>query len=172
MEINHSINARDDDYGTHVLAVEPGGAEFIPLGERRGRPRDLFATWMSPNLEFATVFIGVMSVWFFDLTVWQAILAAAVGNLLGSISHGVLSARGPSLGVPQMIISRIPFGFTSNAFPAGLTAIVSGIGWFAVNTVSGSLALGSLTRLDPYIALVIVVVVQILVGFYFRSAPC
>jgi purine-cytosine permease-like protein len=121
---------------------------------------------MSPNLEFATVFIGVMSVWFFDLTVWQAILAAAVGNLLGSISHGVLSARGPSLGVPQMIISRIPFGFTSNAFPAGLTAIVSGIGWFAVNTVSGSLALGSLTRLDPYIALVIVVVVQILVAFF------
>ena len=40
--------------------VEPGGAEFIPLHERHGKPLQLFWTWTSPNLEFATVFVGVL----------------------------------------------------------------------------------------------------------------
>ena len=29
------------EYGTRAVAVEPGGAEPIPLAERHGRPRQL-----------------------------------------------------------------------------------------------------------------------------------
>src|SRR5262245_16768574 len=85
---------REGHYGAKVAAVEPGGAEYIPLDERHGRPLDLFWTWMSPNLEFATVFVGVISVLFFGQTFWQAALAIVVGTGLGSLSHAYLSARG------------------------------------------------------------------------------
>src|SRR3954464_5516410 len=87
---------REGDYGTRVGAVEPGGAEFIPLTERHGRPLQLFWTWMSPNLEFATVFVGVISVLFFGQTFWEAVAAIAVGTALGSLTHALLSARGPA----------------------------------------------------------------------------
>src|SRR5215813_11570117 len=91
---------REGQYGAKVGAVEPGGAEFIPLDERHGRPLDLFWTWMSPNLEFATVFVGVISVLFFQQTFWQAALGIVVGTGLGSLTQAVLSARGPTFGVP------------------------------------------------------------------------
>ena len=58
-------NVREGTYGDKVATVEPGGAEFIPLAERHGRPSQQFWTWTSPNLEFATVFVGVLGVWFF-----------------------------------------------------------------------------------------------------------
>src|SRR6266567_1215343 len=86
---------REGSYGERVIAVEPGGAEFIPLHERHGRPLQLFWTWTSPNLEFATVFVGVLGVALFGLSFWQAVLAIALGTGLGSLSHGLLGTRGP-----------------------------------------------------------------------------
>ena len=148
-----------------VSTIEPGGAEFIPLEDRHGKPWGLFRTWMSPNLEFATVFIGVISVWFFGLSVPQAILACVIGTGLGALSHGFLSSRGPLFGVPEMVISRIPFGFIGNLFPAGVNAIVAALGWFAVNTVSGTFALTTLTGLDLKVSLVIVVALEIVIAF-------
>jgi purine-cytosine permease-like protein len=157
---------REGTYGAKVVAVEPGGAEFIPLSERHGKPWGLFGTWMSPNLEFATVFVGVIAVLYFQLTVWQAILALAIGNILGSLSQGVLSSRGPLFGVPQMVLSRIPFGYHGNVLPAGLNAIIATIGWFAVNSVSGAFALASLTGMDAKLAVVIVIILELIIGFF------
>jgi len=156
---------REGEYGDKVVAVEPGGAEFIPLDERHGRPLSLFWTWTSPNLEFATVFVGVLAVAAFGQTFWQATLAIVLGTGLGSISHGLLGVRGPLFGVPQMIQSRIPFGFRGNILPAGLNSITAGIGWFAVNSVSGTLALNALTSLPKIVCLVIVVAAQIVVAY-------
>lgn len=156
---------RDGTYGERVVAVEPGGAEFIALAERHGSPLSLFWTWMSPNLEFATVFVGVISVAFFEQTLPMAITAIVLGTGLGAVSHGVLSSRGPRHGVPQMILSRVAFGFRGNVLPAGLNAVVAGIGWFAVNSVSGTFALNSLTGLPKVPSRVLIVLVQIVVAF-------
>src|SRR4051794_39596339 len=147
------IPIREGEYGDRVIAVEPGGIEMIPERERHGRPLDLFWTWMSPNLEFATVFVGVLSVLVFGQTFWQAVLAIVAGTALGSLTHGVLSSRGPAAGVPQMVLSRIGFGFLGNILPAGLNAVVAGVGWFAVNSVSGAFALATLTGLPKTAAL-------------------
>jgi NCS1 family nucleobase:cation symporter-1 len=160
-----AAEVREGEYGDRVVAVEPGGAEFIPLAERHGRPLSLFWTWMSPNLEFATVFVGVLAVAAFGQTFWQATLAIVLGTALGSLSQGLLSVRGPLFGVPQMIQSRIPFGFWGNILPAGLNALTAGIGWFAVNSVSGTLALNALTRLPKGVCLVIVVAAQIIIAY-------
>jgi NCS1 nucleoside transporter family len=157
---------REGSYGARVTAVEPGGAGFIPLNERHGRPLHLFWTWMSPNLEFATIFVGVISVLYFGLTFGQAVAAIVLGTALGSTTHAVLSSRGPAMGVPQMILSRIAFGYRGNILPAGLNAIVAGIGWFAVNSVSGALALATLTGLPNLLSLVIVVLAQVAIAFF------
>src|SRR5437764_1689410 len=144
---------REGTYGEKVVAVEPGGVGFIPLAERHGRPLQLFWTWTSPNLEFATVFLGVLAVAAFGLSFWQAVLAIILGTGLGSLTHGVLSAGGPRSGVPQMVASRLPFGFRGNIMPAGLNAVTAGIGWFAVNSVSGAFALNTLTSLPKPVCL-------------------
>jgi NCS1 family nucleobase:cation symporter-1 len=161
-----SAEIREGTYGARVTAVEPGGAGFIAVNERHGRPLHLFWTWMSPNLEFATIFVGVISVLFFQQTFGQAVAAIVLGTALGSATHGILSARGPSMGVPQMVLSRIGFGYRGNILPAGLNAVVAGIGWFAVNSVSGALALATLTGLPDALCLVFVVAAQVAIAFF------
>jgi NCS1 nucleoside transporter family len=160
------VEVREGSYGEAVAAVEPGGAEFIPLRERHGRPTRLFWTWMSPNFEFATVFVGVICIQFFGLSFGQAVAAIVLGTLLGSLTHAVLSSRGPEYGVPQMVLSRISFGYWGNALPAGLNALIAGIGWFAVNSVSGALALSTLTHLPKLLCLLIIALVQIAIALY------
>src|SRR2546429_888648 len=126
---------REGSYGDKVAAVEPGGAEFIPLSERHGTPLQQFWTWVSPNMEFATIFVGIIGVWFFGQSFWMATLAIVAGTALGSLSMGALAARGPLFGVPQMVLSRIGFGVLRHILPAGLHSLVARVGWFAVNSV-------------------------------------
>jgi len=160
------VLVREGHYGTQVIAVEPGGAEFIPLNERHGRPIQLFWTWTSPNMEFATIFVGVLAVAVFGLGFWEAALALALGSLIGGITQGILSMRGPEYGVPQMVLSRLGFGYWGNALPAGLNSVTAGIGWFAVNSVSGAFALNVLTHWPKVLCLLIIVVLQVVVAFF------
>ena len=159
------IEVREGTYGEKVIAVEPGGAEFIPLKERHGRPLQLFWTWSSPNMEFATIFVGVLAVAAFGLGFWEAVLAIVLGSALGGLTQGLLSRRGPTFGVPQMVLSRLGFGYWGNILPAGLNSLTAGIGWFAVNSVSGALALNTLTHMPQVLCLLIIVVLQIVVAF-------
>jgi NCS1 nucleoside transporter family len=159
-------DVREGNYGDKVAAVEPGGAEFIPLSERHGKPLQQFWTWVSPNMEFATIFVGIIGVWFFGQSFWMAALAIVLGTALGSMSMAALAARGPLFGVPQMVLSRIGFGFLGNILPAGINAVVAGIGWFAVNSVSGAFALNALLHWNAKICLLIIVLLQIAVAFF------
>jgi NCS1 family nucleobase:cation symporter-1 len=154
------------EYGERVVAVEPGGIEPVSDAERHGKPRQLLWTWASPNLEFATIYVGVLAVAVFGLNFWQAVLAVVIGNVLGSLTQAVLSARGPDHGVPQMVLGRIAFGFKGNAFPALLMSLMAGVGWFAVNSVSGAFALGTLTGMPVLACLVIVVGIQVVIAFF------
>src|SRR3954451_17491898 len=143
--------------------VEPGGIEAIPLARRHGSPWQLLATWSAPNLEFATVFVGVIAVAFFGLGFWPAIAAIVVGNALGGATQGILSTWGPREGLAQLVLSRTAFGTRGNILPAGINSLVAGIGWFAVNSVSGAFALSylvhpKLNTLPTWAALIIIVV--------------
>jgi len=171
-DVTHSGDAgpgvlvREGTYCTQVFEVEPGGAEFIPLNERHGRPIQLFWTWTSPNMEFATIFVGVLAVAGFGLGFWEAALALVLGSAIGGITQGILSQRGPKYGVPQMVLSRLGFGYWGNVLPAGLNSVTAGIGWFAVNSVSGALALNVLTHWPKVLCLLIIVGVQVAVAFF------
>lgn len=146
---------RTAGYGS-TLSIEPGGAEPIPPTERRGHPSQLLWTWSSPNLEFATIFVGALGVLYFGLGLWQAVLAIVLGNGLAAVAHGALSAWGPRSGLSQMMFSRRAFGYLGNILPAGLNAVLLGVGWFAVNSASGALALSELTGLTTTAALILV----------------
>jgi NCS1 family nucleobase:cation symporter-1 len=159
-------DVREGTYGDRIATIEPGGAEYIPLTERHGKPLQQFWTWVSPNMEFATIFVGVIGVWFFGLSFWMAALAIVLGTALGSVSMGALAARGPLFGVPQMVLSRIGFGWFGNILPAGVNSLVAGVGWFAVNSVSGAFALNALLSWNTKLCLLIIVVVQLAVAFF------
>jgi len=146
-------------------AIETNDVQVIPAGERHGKPWHLFTVWSSPNLEFATIFIGFLAVIAFGLNVYQAIAAVVIGNLLAGITHGILSTWGPKTGLPQMVLGRSAFGFFGNLLPAGMSTLVAGIGWFAVNSTSGAFALQALTNWPIQVALAIIVLVQIGVAF-------
>src|SRR6267142_1379574 len=122
------IDVREGTYGARVATVEPGGAEFIPLSERHGKPLQLFWTWTSPNMEFATIFVGFLGVAILGLSFWEAVIAIVLGTLLGSITQGILSTAGPTYGVPQMVLSRRGFGYWGNLLPAGLNSLAGGVG--------------------------------------------
>ena len=153
-------------YRDTLVAVEPGGNEFIALEDRHGNPRQLFRTWASPNLEFATIFIGILAVAVYGMTFWQAVTGIVVGTGLGAVAHYFLSARGPANGVPQMVLGRLAFGFTGNALPSVLMTITAGVGWFATNSVSGAFALASLLHIGALPALVLIVAIQTGLGFF------
>ncbi len=147
-----------------ATSIETNDIAPISAGERHGKPWHLFTVWSSPNLEFATIFIGALAV-FAGLNVWQAILAIVVGNGLAAITHGWFSSWGPRHGVPQMVIGRSAFGLRGNILPAATSTLVAGIGWFAVNTTSGAFALTSLTNLAVPVSVTIIIVIQVVAAF-------
>src|SRR5438309_3146116 len=166
-EVEKHVPVREGEYGERIATVEPGGVEYIALRERHGKPIDLFWTWLYPNLEFATIFIGVIAVAFLGLNLWQAAAAIIIGTALGSITHGVLSSWGPKFGVPMMVESRGAFGFLGNILPAALNGLTASFGWFIVNSVSGAFALQALIpALNNafWLAFLVIVVAQVLVA--------
>ena len=145
--------------------IETNDIEPIPAKERHGKPWHLFTVWSSPNLEFATVFVGALAIGF-GLDIWTGIAAILIGNGLAGITHGILSTWGPEAGLPQMVLGRNAFGRWGNLIPSGLSTLVAGIGWFAVNTVSGTYALEALIPgLGVFTALAIIILVQVGVAF-------
>jgi nucleobase:cation symporter-1, NCS1 family len=150
---------------TRPARVEAGGIEAIPEGHRHGSPWQLFATWTAPNLEFATIYVGVIAVLFFGLDFWTALAALVIGNALGSLTQGVLSTWGPREGLAQLVLSRTAFGTRGNILPAGLNTIMAGLGWFATNSISGAFALSTLTGMSTWIALLVIVVLEVALAF-------
>jgi nucleobase:cation symporter-1, NCS1 family len=166
------VPEREGEYGARVVAVEPGGIEHIPERERHGSPIQLFWTWMSANMEFATIFVGILPVAFFGMGFADAALALVLGTALGSLTHAILSSWGPRFGVPQMVQSRGAFGYVGNLLPAVLNTFTASIGWFIVNSVAGAFALISLFgpllhwfTMPFWLAFLVIVVVQVGVAF-------
>ena len=157
--------ANNNNHTASAGAIETNDVAPIPAGERHGKPWHLFTVWSSPNLEFATVFVGALAIGF-GLNIWQGIAAIVVGNALAGITHGILSTWGPEAGLPQMVLGRNAFGKWGNLIPSGLSTLVAGIGWFAVNTVSGTFALQTLVPgINVFASLAIIILAQVGVAF-------
>lgn len=152
-------------YKDQVLEVEPTGIEVVGDAQRHGHPRDLFGVWFSANAEIATWMVGVFVTALYGTDLRSATIGIIVGNVLGFSLLGVLALFGPRYGVPQMVASRLAFGSRGNVAPAALS-FLAGVGWFAINTVFGAYALETLAGLNYFLALALMLGLQIVLAVY------
>lgn len=156
-------------YGANVVAVEPHGLDAIDAAERHGRPRDLFFLWFGANAETATFAVGILAVALYGTSLAGAAAGIVAGNVLAYAVVGLLSRAGPRFGLPQMVASRRAFGRDGNA-PLAVFAFLAGVGWFAIDSVFGAQALGTLAHVAYPLALFVVLVVQVVLAVYGHNA--
>src|SRR5215218_8323793 len=72
----HGVEPEADRVGR----IEVRGIEVIPDSDRHGHPRELFFVWGTANLTVLYLIFGGILI-SLGLELWQAILAAVVGNL-------------------------------------------------------------------------------------------
>ena len=127
----------------HAGRLEISTIQPIPLDQRHGTARDLFTVWFGSNLMLLTIVTGGLAVTVYGLPFIPAVLALAVGNLVGAVFMALHSAQGATLGVPQMIQTRGQFGSMGSLLVVGIV-IVMYVGFLASNLVLGGQALASL----------------------------
>jgi NCS1 family nucleobase:cation symporter-1 len=129
---------RDDRPMFELATIQP-----IPADQRHGTYGDLFTIWFGSNLMLLTIATGGLAVTVFGLPFGWAVLALAIGNLVGAIFMALHAAQGPTLGVPQMIQTRGQFGSMGALLVIGIV-IVMYVGFLASNLVLGGQAIASL----------------------------
>ena len=127
------------------------------------RPRRLFTVWFAPQVNMTGVFTGALAI-VLGLGFWLGLLAMVIGTVLGSLVVGYLSTWGPRTGTAQLPNSRMAFG-GGVVLPAALQWL-SSIAWDALVGLFGGEALAVLLGIPFWIAVLIVLGVQGVVGFF------
>ncbi len=151
-------------YRERVLTVEPHGIEPIGAAERHGHARSLFPLWLSANMGLPVWLVGALAV-VLGLGFADGVAAIVIGNIVGCGLLALTASMGPAIGLPQLPFTRRSFGARGVYLPALLNWISTG-GWYAVNTVLGTLALARLTSLPFWAALLLLSAGQMLLGVY------
>ncbi|MEM3851634.1 MAG: cytosine permease [Methanomassiliicoccales archaeon] len=152
-------------YGAKTGKVEPFGTEHIPASERHGGPFRLFTLWFASNVTIGSYAVGYLAVSAFGLPLGYAIISLLLANVLAGVLLGLACAMGPSMGYPQMMISRATFGRRGGYLPAVLQW-ASSVGWFSVNAVLGAFALSELTGIGYPEAAIVLVSLMALLGIF------
>jgi NCS1 family nucleobase:cation symporter-1 len=126
-----------------ALEIEQYTIAQIPEDQRHGRPRDLFTIWFTSNLIPLAIVTGALATVAFGLPFVPALLAIAVGNLVGGLFMALHSAQGPRLGVPQMIQSRAQYGTVGSLLVVAVVVFMY-VGFFASNLILGGQSLNVL----------------------------
>jgi NCS1 family nucleobase:cation symporter-1 len=142
-----------------IKALEWRGVEAVPAAARHGKASHLFPLWFAANLGFPAWVIGPLAVTLQPNWV-VALLAVAVGAVIGSLLVAIAAALGPASGLGSLPQSQRAFGRLGVKLPA-LLNFVSCAGWFAVNTVLGTEAVQRLLHLPAAPAFVVMAAVQV-----------
>ena len=126
-----------------ITRLESETIRPIALDRRHGTAKDLFTVWFGANLMLLTIVTGALSISVFKLRFDFAMIALAVGNLIGAIFMALHAAQGPQLGVPQMVQTRGQFGSLGSLLVVGIV-IVMYVGFVSSNLVLTGEALTSL----------------------------
>ena len=119
--------------------IETNGTNVIADADRHGTPRELFWIWSAANIGILGITYGAFLVVFYSLNLWQGIIAAAAGAVIGFVLVGLVGLAGKKAGAPTLIISRAAFGVDGNYLPAAISYL-SFIGWEIVVTTLAVLA--------------------------------
>ena len=74
--------------------VENRHIDHIPAGARHGKPWHQFAFWFGSNVNVFNVVVGAVIV-SIGLTFWPALIAIAVGTLIGALLIALHATQGP-----------------------------------------------------------------------------
>lgn len=145
------------------LAVETHGIAPLAPDQRYGHPARLFTVWFAPQVNMAGVFTGTLAI-VLGLGFWLGLLAMVIGTVLGSLVVAYLSTWGPRTGTGQLPHARMAFG-GGVVLPAVLQW-GSSIAWDALVGLFGGEALALLLDIPFWSAVLIVLGVQGMVGFF------
>jgi nucleobase:cation symporter-1, NCS1 family len=145
------------------LAVETHGIAPIGEDQRYGKPARLFTVWFAPQVNMTGVFTGTLAITL-GLGFWLGFVAMVIGTVLGSLVVGYLSTWGPRTGAGQLPNSRMAFG-GGVILPASLQWL-SSIAWDGLVGLFGADALAVLLGIPFWIAVLIVLAIQGVVGFF------
>lgn len=151
-------------YRGTVLTVEPHGIEPIAATERHGHVRSLSTLWLAANMGLPVWLVGALAVTL-GLGFADGVAAIVVGNLIGCGLLALTTTMAPTIGMPQLPFTRHSFGLRGVYLPA-LLNWVSTCGWYAVNSILGSLAIARLTHFPFAVALILLSIAQVLIGIY------
>jgi len=149
--------------GAGDFSVETHGITPVRETQRYGSPRRLFSVWFAPQVNMTGVFTGALAITL-GLGFWLGMLAMVIGTVLGSLLVGYLSTWGPRTGTAQLPASRMAFGGAVK-LPAALQWL-SSIAWDALVGLFGGEALAVLLGIPFWSAVLIVLGVQGVVGFF------
>src|SRR5215217_6351685 len=143
------------------LSVETHGIAPILEDQRYGNPWRLFTVWFAPQVNMTGVFTGALAI-ALGLGFWLGLLAMVIGTVVGSLVVGYLSTWGPRTGTAQLPNARMAFGGTT-----GVVAVIqwlSSIAWDGLVGLFGGEALAELLGIPFWLAVVIVLALQGVVG--------
>lgn len=148
-----------------LRTLETRGIAPIPLGNRYGSMYRVFTVWFSPNLVVAAFFIGTLATAsFVGIGFRLGVLAIVLGTFIGSLPAAYMCSWGPSTGVAQLPLARIPFG-KSVVLP-GVLMWLSTIAWDAINGIFGGQALQLLIHVPFWLGLLVILALQGLIGVF------
>lgn len=157
-----------------AFQVEENSIDPIPENQRHGNPKSLFAMWAGSNINYVVLLNGIVVV-ALGLSMWQAISAILVGNILGCTVLGLSSVMGPRTGTAGIVTSRIAFGQLGSYIPI-IISVISVLGWFSINSVVATEALMQVATTSfnfdaqgsilMWICLAIVLALEIIIAIY------
>ena len=145
------------------MSVETHGIAPVPAGNRYGSARRLFTVWFAPQVNMTVVFTGTLAV-VLGLGFWLGMLAMVIGTVVGCLAVGYLSTWGPRTGTAQLPNARMAFGGT-----VAVVAVIqwlSSIAWDGLVGLFGGEALAELLGMPFWLAVVIVLAAQGVVGVF------
>lgn len=149
--------------GSGDLTVETHGIAPLAADQRYGHPARLFTVWFAPQVNMTGVFTGTLAITL-GLGFWLGLLAMVIGTVLGSAVVAYLSTWGPRTGAGQLPNARMAFG--GFVVVPGILQWGSSIAWDALVGLFGGEALAALLGIPFWSAVLIVLAVQGVVGFF------
>lgn len=149
--------------GSGDLTVETHGIAPLAADQRYGHPARLFTVWFAPQVNMTGVFTGTLAITL-GLGFWLGLLAMVIGTVLGSAVVAYLSTWGPRTGSGQLPNARMAFG--GLVVLPGILQWGSSIAWDALVGLFGGEALAALLGIPFWSAVMIVLAVQGVVGFF------
>ena len=142
-----------------MALIEQRSIGYVPLAARHGRAWHLWPVWFTGDAHLATLATGMIGVAQGLNLLWAAV-AIIAGGALGTFFMAFHAAQGPQLGLPQMIQSRPQFGYRG-ALLVWVVALVTYVGFNAVNQVLAGQTLQLLTGIDPRLAFVLFTLIAV-----------